>query len=177
MKQIIKLQDKVPVLLADRWQLIRDMQQLPSISVSGTCVGHKPLILPFAAWCVAHANLHTTGLHNNIAPWLVPADFEPASLPGILQAAPLIAIDFADFRDGRAYSIARLLRSRYGYVGELRAIGDVMRDQLKHMQRCGFDAFEVREDKDIHDALKGLQGYTVHYQTSAIESLPLFRRR
>jgi len=71
----------------------------------------------------------------------------------------------------------RLLRSRFGWAGELRAIGDVLRDQLSHMRQCGFDSFAVREDKSAEDALKGLAGMSVLYGRSVIEPRPLFRRR
>jgi uncharacterized protein (DUF934 family) len=90
---------------------------------------------------------------------------------------PLIALDFPSFRDGRAYSQAYLLRTRMGWQGELRAIGDVLRDQLSHMRQCGFDAFAVREDKSAEEALKGLAGTSVLYGRSVIEPRPLFRRR
>jgi len=68
------------------------------------------------------------------------------------------------------------LRSRFGFTGELRAIGDVLRDQLFYMQRVGFNAFAVRADKNIHDAIKGLTDFSEKYQTSWDEKNPLFRR-
>ena len=90
---------------------------------------------------------------------------------------PLIALDFPVFTDGRHFSSARLLRERFGYKGEVRAIGDVLRDQLFFMQRCGFDAMAVRADCDAEDALLGLSGFSVVYQTSVEQPQPLFRRR
>jgi len=89
----------------------------------------------------------------------------------------LVAVRFPAFTDGRGFSTARLLRERYGYQGELRAIGDVFKDLLYYMQRCGFNAFAVREDKDIHEALKGLNDFCDGYQTSVDRPEPLFRRR
>ena len=88
----------------------------------------------------------------------------------------VIAVDFPKFGDGRGYSIAYHLRARFGYRGELRAIGDVLRDQMFYMQRVGFDAFAPRADKDIREALKGLSDFSVNYQASADEAQPLFRR-
>ena len=88
----------------------------------------------------------------------------------------VIAVDFPKFGDGRGYSIAYHLRARSGYRGELRAIGDVLRDQMFYMQRVGFDAFAPRADKDIREALKGLSDFSVTYQASADEAQPLFRR-
>ena len=89
----------------------------------------------------------------------------------------LIALEFPRFTDGRSYSHARTLRDRFRYRGELRAVGDVLRDQLFFMQRCGFDAFQVREDKDAEDAVKGLSDFTVKYQTAADGSPPAYRVR
>ena len=89
----------------------------------------------------------------------------------------LIALEFPKFTDGRSYSHARLLRDRFGYRGEIRAVGDVLRDQLFFMQRCGIDSFQVREDKDAEDALEGLSDFTVKYQTSADNALPVYKHR
>jgi len=79
--------------------------------------------------------------------------------------------------DGRGYSIARLLRERYGWRGELRAIGDVLRDQLFYLTRCGFDAFELRAGQDAQAALTALADFSEAYQSSVERPQPLFRRR
>ncbi|MDG9885306.1 DUF934 domain-containing protein [Pseudomonas putida CSV86] len=89
----------------------------------------------------------------------------------------VIALNFPAFTDGRSYSNARLLRDRYKFTGELRAIGDVLRDQLFYMARCGFDAFAIRPDKNPEDALQSLKDFSVTYQAATDEPLPLFRRR
>ena len=83
----------------------------------------------------------------------------------------LVAVRFPEFRDGRGYSYARLLRERYGFKGEIRAVGNVLRDQLFYMERCGINAFEVQEDRDINDALKAFYELTVRYQPAA-DGLP-----
>ncbi|WP_430462429.1 DUF934 domain-containing protein [Thalassolituus sp. LLYu03] len=89
----------------------------------------------------------------------------------------LIAIDFPKFSDGRGYSAARLLRERHGYRGELRAMGDVLIDQLFFMKRCGFDSYALRDDQDLETALAAFSTFTVNYQTDVHEPRPLFRRR
>ena len=89
----------------------------------------------------------------------------------------VIALNFPAFTDGRHCSSAYLLRNRYGYKGELRAIGDVLRDQLFSYQRVGFDAFALRADKDPVDALKAFEEFSEVYQASTDQPLPLFRRR
>lgn len=95
----------------------------------------------------------------------------------LLDAVETVALEFPTFTDGRAYSTARLLREKYGYSGELRAVGDVLRDQLFFMQRCGFDVLELREDQDPHGALAALREFSVTYQTAADGRPPVYRAR
>lgn len=94
-----------------------------------------------------------------------------------LSAFSVIAIDFPVFMDGRGFSIARLLRDRYGYAGEVRATGSFIRDQLCYLKRSGFNAFDVNEDIDIEAAVASLNDFTDGYQTSADQPTPIFRRR
>jgi uncharacterized protein (DUF934 family) len=159
MKNLLRLEDGVVRIVADDpWGLVRELEgELPVGSV----------ILPLARW------LKNPG-HQAV--WLGPDD-EVESLKPWFEQLPLIALDFPSFRDGRGYSQAYLLRTRLGWAGELRAMGDVLRDQLSHMRQCGFDSFAVREDKSAEDALKGLAGMSVLYGRSVIEPRPLFRRR
>jgi uncharacterized protein (DUF934 family) len=89
----------------------------------------------------------------------------------------LIAIEFPAFKDGRGYTTGRLLRERLGFRGELRAVGDVLRDQLYYMERCGFTAFELKAGKDIEGALKAFEEFSVTYQGAADDPRPMFRRR
>ena len=136
-----------------------------------------PLILPLAAWRERQSVEVLEGRTMSADGLLLQVDDDPEALQPFLTSLPLIAIDFPSFRDGRGYSQAYLLRTRLGWRGELRAVGDVLRDQLAHLRQCGFDAFAVREDKSVEDALKGLAGLSVLYGRSAIEPRPLFRRR
>jgi len=94
-----------------------------------------------------------------------------------LLELPLIAINFPKFADGRGFSIARLLRGRYKYQGELRAIGGFIRDQLYLLKRCGFDAFKFIDNTELSEAAKSLKDFSETYQVSADEENPLFRRR
>lgn len=102
---------------------------------------------------------------------LIPNTEDVAGLWPELQHRPLIAVHFPAWSDGRAYSQARVLRERYGYLGEVRATGDVARDQLQFMQRCGINAFEIRADQDPALCLKSLHDFDVAYQQAA-DSLP-----
>ena len=107
---------------------------------------------------------------------LEPTD-DPAIVAGALGIAGVIAINFPTFGDGRGYSIARLLRERYGYKGELRAVGEVARDHLHAMAQCGFDAFQLRAGEDPQEALKAFGDFSEQYQATAAQPQPLFRRR
>jgi uncharacterized protein (DUF934 family) len=107
---------------------------------------------------------------------VLPNDVELEALGSDYQAWSLVLVSFPKFTDGRGYSLARLLRGRLGYDGELRAVGDIMRDQLYYLERCGFDAFTLKPGKDPVDALNGFTEFTVQYQPSSDEPLPLWRR-
>jgi uncharacterized protein (DUF934 family) len=76
----------------------------------------------------------------------------------------LIALEFSGLAEGRGYSQAHLLRRRYGFTGELRAMGKIQRDQLFYMARCGFDAYELPEGTDLDVALSAFDDYSVAYQ-------------
>lgn len=100
-----------------------------------------------------------------------------AELKPWLGHLALVALEFPKFRDGRAYSQARLLREQYGFRGTLRATGDVLRDQFQFLVRAGFDSFEVKKPADAAAFAKSVARYSVHYQASADGSLPALRRR
>ena len=94
-----------------------------------------------------------------------------------LDRLAVVALAFPTFRDGRAYSQARLLRERYGYKGELRATGQVLRDQFVFMLRAGFDAFEVKKEADAEAFLATVKRYTVFYQPTGDGRVTALHRR
>ncbi|CAH2785185.1 MAG: Oxidoreductase probably involved in sulfite reduction [uncultured Caballeronia sp.] len=134
------------------------------------------IIVPFALWKEHKPAIVASRAKKEIGVWLAPDD-EPADLAPDFDLISLVAVDFSVFRDGRGFSIGRLLRERYQWTGELRAIGDVLRDQVAFHARCGFDAFAVRADKDINDALNAFTEFTNLYQGATDNPEPLFRRR
>jgi uncharacterized protein (DUF934 family) len=107
----------------------------------------------------------------------LPGETEPAELAPDLDALSVVALEFAKFTDGRGYSTARLLRERFKYEGELRAVGYVLRDQLLYMSRCGFDAYEIAPGKDPLEALAAFDEQSVRYQPAVDETQPIWRRR
>jgi uncharacterized protein (DUF934 family) len=108
---------------------------------------------------------------------LWPNDRKVAELAPWIDRLSLIALVFPKFRDGRAYSQARLLRERYRFRGELRASGDVLRDQFQFLLRAGFDAFEVKKPADAEVFAQAAARFSVFYQPSADGRLPALRRR
>lgn len=106
-----------------------------------------------------------------------PNDRDIGELVPYLDRLALIALVFPAFKDGRAYSQARALRERYGFRGELRATGDVLRDQFLFLHRAGFDAFEVRKPEDAKAFWDALQRYNVFYQPAADGAASALRRR
>jgi len=163
MKQIIKHRR----IVADDWQSVdaeTSIDQLPA----------GKLIVPLALWIEHREALEQRG--EPLALRLDP-DFEVDDIAAQLPGFEMVVLQFPAFRDGRAYSQARSLRLHYGYQGEIRASGNVLRDQLMYMERVGFTSFELDAKQDINDALKAFDEISVKYQASSDEPLPLYQRR
>lgn len=160
---------KNKAVVNDDWTILR-LQESESPETVNIPPGK--IIVPLKVWLAQRAALQGRA---DLGVWLA-SDERPEELKGGVEKFAVIAIDFPKFADGRGYSIAYNLRARLGYTGELRAIGDVLRDQMFYMQRVGFDAFAPRPDRSIHDALKGLSDFSETYQTSVDHKFPLFRR-
>ncbi|WP_350133547.1 DUF934 domain-containing protein [Nitrosomonas sp.] len=160
---------KNKAIVADDWTVLRLQEQETPENV---IVAAGKVIVPLQVWQAQRAALQD---RKEIGVWLA-SDERPEELKGDIEKFSVIAVDFPKFSDGRGYSIAFNLRARLGYSGELRAIGDVLRDQLFYLQRVGFDAFAPRPDRKIEDVIKGLSDFSEVYQTSFDQKLPLFRR-
>ena len=157
-------------IIDDNWTLVRLAEGETAESVQ---LPAGDLIVPLSVWQARKAELLARPQRGV---WLAPDEVaqDIATDLGNLQ---VVAVDFPAFADGRGYSTAALLRGRFGWRGELRAIGDVLKDQLFYLSRVGFDAYAVRADKDIEDAVKALSDFSETYQAAVDEPLPLFRRR
>jgi uncharacterized protein (DUF934 family) len=156
----------------DNWQLLKEL----AVGEDGALppLPHGDVIVPLSAWRRARARL--IGREGQTGVWLRGED-EPGDIADDFAHLTVIAVEFSSFTDGRGYSIGRLLRQRYGWQGELRAIGDVQRDQLFYLMRCGFDAFSLREGEDVDVALTAFADFSERYQAGVDQPLPLFRRR
>ncbi|EKM96806.1 DUF934 domain-containing protein [Pseudomonas stutzeri] len=164
MQRIIKNEQ----IIDETWHLLPKEETLDGLS---NC---DDVIVPLHLW-IDHAHA-LKARDGGLGIWL-DSNEQVEEIADDLEHFQVIALNFPKFTDGRHYSSARLLRERYGYKGEIRAIGDVLRDQLFYMRRCGFDAFAIRADRDPEDALQSLKDFSVRYQAAVDERLPLFRRR
>lgn len=155
---------KGDAVVEDGWQVIpQDFDgELPA----------GKLLVPVALWL----GLKNDDQGRELAPWLTSDDDLEALAPALVEEA-LIGIYFPVFSDGRGFSIGRLLRDRFGFKGELRAIGNPIQDQLFYLRRCGFDAFDLRPDTNLEAALQSLRVFSVSYQGGSDNPSPLFRRR
>lgn len=156
-------------IVEDDWTVLRLAENETPENVT---VPTGKIIVPLKVWLEQREQLQN---RNELGVWFA-SDERPEILKDDLDKFTVIAVDFPKFTDGRGYSVAYNLRVRFGYAGELRAIGDVLRDQMFYMQRVGFDAFSPRPDRNIQDALKSLTDFSEVYQTSVDQKMPLFRR-
>jgi uncharacterized protein (DUF934 family) len=158
-------------IINDSWQRLDWTADgsLPSVPATGD------VLVPLRLWQgLADELLSRTS--GKLGLWLE-SDEDPVLIADSLDAFSVIAVNFPQFTDGRGYSTARLLRERYGWKGELRAIGDIQRDQLYYLSRCGFDSFLLNDGLDAQDALSAFNDFSEAYQTSVERPVPLFRRR
>jgi uncharacterized protein (DUF934 family) len=157
-------------IVADSWQLLEPgpAGDLPKVPQGGD------VVVPLGLWLERREDFFA--YPRRLGVWL-DAHEDPELIANDVGRFALIAVNFPQFGDGRGYSIARLLRERYGYKGELRAIGDVLHDHLYFLEQCGFDAFALREDQDAREALSVFTTFSDGYQASILRPAPLFRRR
>ncbi len=143
-------------IVPDSWQQLKPATEggLPDVPLTGDW------IVPFAIWNEQGSQVSQRTGRNGV---LLENTDDPRALAADFDRLALIAVRFPKFTDGRGYSIARLL-CRLGWKGELRAVGDVLRDQLFYMTRCGFDAFELRADQDAQVALTAFSDFSAPYQ-------------
>jgi len=158
-------------IVDDPWQIIRLAAEQTAESIA---LPDTPALLPLAVWLARREEILARKTQTGV--WLDSSE-GPEAIAGDLEHFAVIGVNFPKFTDGRSYSSARLLRDRYSYRGEIRAIGDVLQDQLFYMKRCGIDAYALREDKDIAAALASLRDFSETYQAAVDQPQPLFRRR
>ena len=160
-------------ITSDSWQLL-DTPEALIAALSRDATKAADVLIPMPLWLASRDACR--GAQLRLGVWLEAQD-DPEDLIADLARLDLIAVNFKRFTDGRGYSIARLLRARYGYRGELRAVGDILIDQIFYLMRVGFDAYALRDDQDPLAVPAALRAFSTSYQSGADEPLPLFRRR
>lgn len=168
MPQLIKNQNPA----VDAWKTleIAEGETPESIALPGGDV-----IYPLAVWRARRDEIRAAGGRIGV---LVQPDEKVEDLAADLGEIAVVAIHFPKFVDGRGYSSAALLRQRHGYRGEIRAVGNVLHDQLFYMQRVGFDSFLLADGKSPEYAVAtGFSTFSDVYQAATDQPQPLFRRR
>ena len=152
-------------LIDDPWVHIPDEVAIPA---SG------PVIVGLKRWRDEHKSLLKRKDPVGVR---LQSDHTAGDVADDLEHLGVVAFAFPVFRDGRAYTNARRLRERHGYRGEIRAIGNVLRDQYLFMLRCGFDALEVKEGETVEDWQRATGAITVFYQPAADEKETVLQKR
>jgi uncharacterized protein (DUF934 family) len=151
-------------VIADPYQRVLDDAPLPD----------GPILLQADRFLADSAELAARAAPVGV---LWPNNRKVADLVPHLDRLTLVALSFPTFKDGRAYSQARQLREQFGFQGELRATGDVLRDQYLFLVRAGFDAFEIKKDADVAIFTNPPARYSVFYQPAGDARTPALRRR
>ena len=158
--------------IANRWRMVDTLSDATALLARGEAV-----IFPLPAWQAQRARLAAAAPEHAAATGvLLQTSDDPDVLSDHLYRFALIAVRFPSFTDGRGYSIARRLRQVHGWSGALMAVGDVLRDQLLLLERCGFDTFSLREDQDLDASLSAFADFSEHYQATAARA-PLLAPR
>ena len=163
--------DTLGNLVENPWQLFAKDTTLEAVQ---QCTA-KLVLVPAALWNSQKTALLSTG--KTFGVWLDSNETATLLTDEDLDTLPLIALNFPTFMDGRSYSTAAILRQQLGYTGDIRSIGDVLRDQLFYQKRCGFSSFDLKDSVKLEDAQKALHDFTATYAATVEEPTPLFRRR
>ena len=200
MSNLIKLNNGVASVVEDDWTLV----QLPATQVeerkqAGKVVLFKltgeatvtdaqvadtvipatgKIILPLSVFIARNSEIKNRIAQGEIGVWLATHELleDLTQQQADLNALPIIAIFVERFADGRIFSLGNLLRTRFGFKNELRAFGDVLRDQLYFLKRSGFTSYLVRADRSAQEAIASLSDFTKPYQGAVDEPRPVFKR-
>ncbi|MEN9705786.1 MAG: hypothetical protein RLZZ393_1665 [Pseudomonadota bacterium] len=150
-------------------EIIKNGALLDSAWTNGTVeqlAAGAQVVLPLADYLAFRAGSPAAEALARAAVQLQPAD-DVLQLAPLAASLPLVVVVFPEFKEGRGYTQARLLRDRLGFKGELRAIGQIRADLVNHLARCGFDAFELADGENADVALAELKRFSVAYQPDA----------
>lgn len=159
-------------LHADQWQILTTAPDTPTTEALELGAGQH--LIPLSLFL---AEVQKQSLDFNRCAPLLTAEDDVKVLKPYLSKLRIVALQFDQFMDGRAFSQARILREQLDYTGEIRAVGEFIIEQMFYLSRCGVDAFLLPEDSKVEDAQKILRDFSESYQAACDEPQPLFRRR
>jgi len=200
MSNLVKIENGVAAVATDQWTLV----QLPATQVeerkqAGKVVLFKltgestvteeqiantvipatgKIIVPLSVFVERNNELASRIAQGEVGVWLATHELLEYLIQqqADLNTLPIIAVFVERFADGRIFSLGTLLRTRYGYKNELRAFGDVLRDQLFFLKRSGYSSFAIRKDRSAEEAIASLNDFSQPYQGAVDEPKPVFRR-
>jgi len=152
-------------IVDDNWQYIDNYEQLDELTDAN-------IIIPLDIWMHQREQLSK----HKMLGLTFSSDENLKKISVDLDHFKLVALQFASFTDGRAYTQARLLRERYDYKGVIRATGNVLRDQIPFMSRVGFNEFKLDQSRNLEDALKSFDEFSVYYQAAADDTKPIYQQ-
>lgn len=200
MSNLVKIQNGVAALANDDWTLVKLPEaQTEERIQAGKVVLFKltgestiteeqiantvipatgKIIVPLSVFVERNAELESRIANGEVGVWLATHELLEYLIQqqADLNVLPIIAVFVERFADGRIFSIGTLLRTRYGFKNELRAFGDVLRDQLFFLKRSGFTSFMVRKDRSALEAIASLNDFSKPYQGAVDEPQPVFKR-
>jgi uncharacterized protein (DUF934 family) len=162
-RPVIRIIDGVARVVEDAWAVVEDGTEWD---------GSAYRLLPLRQALERSQQLRAAA---PVGVWLAPSD-EPAEAVALFDSIAMIGVRFPKSGDGRGFSTASLLRLRHGWRGGLRALDDVLQDQLFFMRRVGFDSFALRADRDAQQALRAFSTFSDSYQGAITPELPHYRR-
>ena len=157
----------------DAWQILSLAE---GETAQNVLLADSPVLVPLSVWQGRTSELRHRAQASTLGVWLAP-DEDPGMIADDVNTFAVIGVNFPKFADGRGFSTGRLLRERYRYTGELRAFGDISRDQLFYLSRVGFNSFVFPPGRSPEDALQSFSDFPETYQGAADQPDPLFRRR
>lgn len=200
MNNLVKIENGLAAIANDDWTLV----QLPATQVeeriqAGKVVLFKltgestvteeqiadtvipvsgKIIVPLSVFVERNNELASRIAQGEVGVWLATHELLEYLIQqqADLNALPIIAVFVERFADGRIFSLGTLLRTRYGFKNELRAFGDVLRDQLFFLKRSGYTSFVIRQDRSAQEAIASLNDFSKPYQGAVDEPQPVFRR-
>lgn len=164
---IIKAPNQPAQITNDVFTVVRIEEKVPT---------EGKVLIPLDLWQAERDYFLPRAKAGDLGVWLTP-NCNPEALKDDVVNLQIIGFEFPEFKFGQGYSGAVLLRNRYGFKGDIRAFGDIWRDQLFYLARCGFTQFDLKAGKSLEEAIEGFNDFTTPYQTSADGVLPIFSRR